>query len=419
MNYQLTTFDNGLRVATEFLPGVESVAISITTNVGARHETDRTNGISHLLEHMAFKGTKSRTAKDIAEAFDNIGGQINAYTSMEHTVYYAKILKENVGLAVEILGDILKNSVFDDDELAREKDVILQEIAMHHDSPEDLIVDYFDAAAFKNQPLGRSILGTEELVSSFTRDDVMNYMHSYYTPQNMVISAAGNLKHDEFVRLAKEHLMFNNPTHPPACPQAHYLGGDARVAKELEQLHLIIGLPAITIHDPRYHTLQLYSNILGGGMSSRLFQEVREKRGLAYTVYSSTSSYADCGVAGIYAATNAEKAGELSGVLCEQIAGMARIIRPEELNRAKNQLKAELLMARENPQSVASWIGKHLLNYGTYRQADEIINRIDAVSLENVSDLAGVIVKGTLTVAALGDVDGVLPYNDLSTRLAA
>ncbi len=419
MTYQLATLDNGLRVATEFLPGVESVAISISTNVGARYETDRTNGISHLLEHMAFKGTKTRSAKDIAEAFDNIGGQINAYTSMEHTVYYAKILKENIELAVEILGDIMKNSVFDRDELEREKDVIIQEIAMHHDSPEDLIVDYFDDVAFKNQPLGRSILGTEELVASFTRNDVMGYMHTYYTPQNMVISAAGNLNHAEFVRLVSTYFSFADSATPPACLDAIYRGGDARVTKDLEQLHLIIGLPAITIHDPRYHTLQLYSNILGGGMSSRLFQEVREKRGLAYTVYSSASSYVDCGVAGIYAATNAEKAGELSGVLCEQIAGMARAIRPEELSRAKNQLKAELLMARENPQSVASWIGRHLLTFGTYRHAAEIIRRIDAVTLDDVGSLAAELTKGKLTVAALGDISQVLPYEDLSTRLAA
>ncbi|MFO0388726.1 MAG: M16 family metallopeptidase [Alphaproteobacteria bacterium] len=419
MTYQLTTLKNGLRVATEFLPGVESVAISISTNVGARYETDTLNGISHLLEHMAFKGTKTRSAKDIAEAFDNIGGQINAYTSMEHTVYYAKVLKDNVALAVEILGDILKNSVFDEDELAREKDVIIQEIAMHHDSPEDLIVDHFDAAAFKNQPLGRSILGTEQLVLSFTRDDVLGYMRTYYTPKNMVVAAAGNLNHEQFVKLAEEHFDLPEAPTPPACTLANYNGGDVRVSKELEQLHLIIGLPAITVHDPRYQALQLYSSILGGGMSSRLFQEVREKRGLAYTVYSSASSYADCGVVGIYAATNAEKAGELSGVLCEQITGMAKSIRPEELARAKNQLKAELLMARENPQGVASWIGRHLLTYGEYRQVGEIIRRIDAVTLEDILGLAKFLTQGELTVAALGDVAGVLPHADLRARLAA
>jgi predicted Zn-dependent peptidase len=187
----------------------------------------------------------------------------------------------------------------------------------------------------------------------------------------------------------------------------------------LEQLHLIIGLPAITVHDPRYQALQLYSSILGGGMSSRLFQEVREKRGLAYTVYSSASSYADCGVVSIYAATGAEKAGELSGVLCEQITGMARTIRPEELARAKNQLKAELLMARENPQGVAAWMGRHLLTYGEYRQVNEIIRRIDAVTLEDMLNLATQLSRGELTVAALGDVSGVLPHAELRTRLAA
>lgn len=417
--YKLTTLDNGLRVASELLPGVESVAVTVTTGVGARYENESNNGISHVLEHMAFKGTKTRSARDIAEAFDNIGGQLNAYTSMEMTVYYAKVLKENTRLAVDILADIMQNSVFDKDELEREKDVIIQEIGMHHDTPDDLIVDHFDDTAFPEQPLGRSILGTEERVASYTRDDLINYMGTHYKPPRMVISAAGNVDHDAFVALVSEYFNLPKETAGPDFIKATYTGGDRRTQRDLEQLHLLMGLPAVSMHTPEYYTLQLYSNILGGGMSSRLFQEVREKRGLAYTVYSMGSSYEDCGILSIYAGTAPERAGELSGVLCEQVAAMAHDVSDTELQRAKNQQKAELLMARENPQTVAGWIGRHLMMFGEYRTAKDISARIDAVTKKDIQKLGEKISKGKLTVTALGDVSHILPYDTLATRLQA
>jgi len=417
MTYQLTTLPSGLRVASEFLPGVESVAVAVSCGVGARYENEAENGISHLLEHMAFKGTKTRSARDIAEAFDNIGGQSNAYTSMDMTVYFAKVLKNDTRLAVDILGDIMLNSVFAEEELAREKDVVIQEIAMHFDTPDDLINDYFDETAFPAQPLGRSILSSEERVAAHTREDIMRYMDAHYRPPRMVLSAAGNIKHEEFVSLAEQY--FDYPARPSgaAFERAHYKGGDSRIARDLEQLHLLIGLPAVSMHAPEYYTLQLYANILGGGMSSRLFQEVREQRGLAYTVYASGSAYEDCGLLSIYAAAAPEKASELSGVLCEEIAGMGKNISDTELLRAKNQQKAELLMAREAPQTVASWIGRHLLMYGEYRQVQDIAAKIDAVTKEDVLRLAGQLSAGKLTVAALGDVSGVLGYEELQKRL--
>jgi predicted Zn-dependent peptidase len=417
--YKLTTLDNGLRVASELLPGVESVAVTVTTGVGARYENESNNGISHVLEHMAFKGTKTRSARDIAEAFDNIGGQLNAYTSMEMTVYYAKVLKENTRLAVDILADIMQNSVFDKDELEREKDVIIQEIGMHHDTPDDLIVDHFDDTAFPGQPLGRSILGTEERVASYTRDDLIHYMGTHYKPPRMVISAAGNIDHDAFVALVKEYFNLPKETAGPDFTKATYKGGDKRTQRELEQLHLLMGLPAVSMHTPEYYTLQLYSNILGGGMSSRLFQEVREKRGLAYTVYSMGSSYEDCGILSIYAGTAPERAAELSSVLCDQVAAMAHDVSDTELQRAKNQQKAELLMARENPQTVAGWIGRHLMMFGEYRTAKDISARIDAVTKNDIQKLGEKITKGKLTVTALGDVSHILPYDTLAARLQA
>jgi predicted Zn-dependent peptidase len=417
--YQMTTLSNGLRVATEFLPGVESVAVAVTVGVGARYENELENGISHLLEHMAFKGTKTRSARDIAEAFDNIGGHINAYTSMELTVYYVKVLKENVRLAVDVLGDIMLNSVFDPDELGREKDVVIQEIAMHYDSPEDLIMDYFDEAAFPNQPLGRSILSSEERVSSYTRQDLIDYMDSHYKTPRMVLSAAGNVNHDAFVMLAEEFFRLRKTQAGPQFPVASYGSGDMRVTRDLEQLHLIFGLPTVSMHVPDYYTLQLYTSILGGGMSSRLFQEVREKRGLAYTVYAMGSAYEDTGIMSVHAAASPEKAAELSAVLMEQIGAMGKDISDIELQRAKNQQKAELLMARENPHTVAVWIGRHLMMFNEYRNGKNITSRIEAVKKDDIIRIGQEIASGKLTVAALGDVSGVLPYAELAAYLCA
>ena len=414
---ELTTLKNGLRVASEALPGVESVAIAVSCGVGARYEDENENGISHLLEHMAFKGTKTRSARQIAEAFDSIGGQFNAYTSMESTVYYAKVLKDNIDVATDILADILQNSVFDAEELKREQDVVIQEIAMHRDTPDDLIHDYFDETAFPNQALGRSILSSEERVASYTRDDLIRYMNKHYRAPRMVISAAGNITHDKLLSLVNRHFNLPEQTAPVAYEPGQYRGGDIRVPRDLEQLHLLYGLPALSVKSPDYYALQLYSIVLGGGMSSRLFQEVRESRGLAYTVYSHASAYDDCGLMNIYAATAPEKAGELSGVLCDELVKMAKSVSDIELMRAKNQLRADLLMSRENPQSVATWIGRHLLVFNEYRPAQDIIRRIDALTTHDITRLGKLIVSGKLTLTALGKGDGVLPYDQLSARL--
>jgi predicted Zn-dependent peptidase len=417
--YQITTLPSGLRVASETLPGVASAAISLSVGVGARYENEKENGISHLLEHMAFKGTKTRSARDIAEAFDNIGGHFNAYTSMELTVYYAKVLKDNIEIAADIISDILQNSLFDNEELKREQDVVIQEIAMHRDTPDDLISDYFDDKAFPGQPLGRSILSTEESVMSHTRDDLIRYMNTHYKPDRMVLSASGNITHEDLLRLAEKYFVWKKSPPPPTYETAHYKGGDARVGRDLEQLHILFGLPTVCNRSPDYYTLQIYTNILGGGMSSRLFQEVREKRGLAYTVYAMGSAYEDTGVMNIYAATSPDKGGELTGMLCEEVVSMAKQITKEELQRAKNQVKAELLMSRENPQTIASWIGRHLLTFNEYRQVDYIMKKIDAVTVEDVLRVGADITKGKLTIASLGDVSKVLPYEDLAGKLAA
>ena len=417
MTYKTTTLPNGLRIASETLPGVESVTVAISVGVGSRYEDEKENGISHLLEHMAFKGTKKRTAQDIAEAFDSIGGKSNAYTSTESTVYYAKVLKDDVRIATDILCDIVQNSTIDAEELKREQEVVLEEIAMQNDTPEDLINDYFDATAFPDQPLGRSILSTPEQVASYSQKDIVRFMDLHYRPPRIVLTAAGNIHHDMLEGMAEEFMRQKKQDAGPTFPPAKYVGGDRRVTGDFEQLHLMVGLPAVSIYSPDFYSMQLYASVLGGGMSSRLFQEVREKRGLAYTVFASATSYEDEGVMSIYAACAPKKAKELSGVLMDQIMGMTKGISQAELERAKNQYKAEILMGREKSQTVAADIGRQLLMFGEYKQAKKVAALIDSVTTADIKRVSKELIKGALTVCALGKVSGILPYDEMAKKL--
>ncbi len=419
MAHSVSTLKNGLRVASERLPGVESVAVAVSVAVGARHEAECENGISHLLEHMAFKGTKTRSARDIAESFDAIGGQFNAYTSNEYTVYYAKVLAQHLPVAVEILSDILLNSVFDANELKREQGVVLQEIAMQRDTPDDLIFDLFDTQAYPDQPLGRSILGTPERVSSYSREEVMGYMQRHYTPMRMTVSAAGKVDHEALVALAEKFTL--SVTHEKFLPiPATYVGGDYRREDDLEQVHMLLGFPAVSVHDDDYYAMQLYSAILGGGMSSRLFQEIREKRGMAYSVHSHISALSDAGTLVLYSATSDTQAAELPLLLADELKRMAEGVQAKELDRVKNQHKAELLMAREQPGTVAGALGKHLLMFGHYREIADIIKRIDAVSEADIRRLAEtVLTTQKPTLAAIGPVTKMPSYEAIKARLVA
>lgn len=406
--YQLTTLDNGLRIASEKLVGMESVTVCVSFNVGARQEEPREHGIAHFLEHMAFKGTEKRSARQIAEEFDAIGGHVNAYTSMEQTVYYARVLGQHLPVAVEILGDILQNSIFHPTEIAREQDVIIQEIAMNEDSPEDLVFDYLHEVAYAEQPLGRSILGTDESVSSFTAADLRAYVDKHYHTPSMVISAAGNLEHGALVKLVEQHFTRFGTTPAKSLPAAVYRMGEKRVDRDLEQLQLMLGFASIPLHDPDYPALQLLSTILGGGMSSRLFQEIREKLGLAYSVNSFLTTYPDTGLLGIYSATSPEKATELLPVLDEQVRQLAGTLTETELTRARNQQLAGLLMRRENPTSVAEWIARHLHDFNEYRNVQMLTQRINAVTLEDLRRVADrLFSRPQLTLAALGTEKGI------------
>ena len=417
MSYQITTLDSGLRIATETMSSLETVAVAVSVDVGARYESEEENGLAHFLEHMAFKGTARRDARAIAEAFDDIGGHGNAYTSSEQTVYYAKVLKEELPTAVDILGDILLHSTFEPEEVERERGVILQEIAMHHDSPDDLIYDLFQDAAFPDQPIGRSILGMPENIARFQRDDFASWMQRFYHPEKIVVTAAGNLSHEALVELAREHLAFAPRPMQPKPQVGVYKGTDKRVTRDLEQLHLMMGWECGSVHHADYYTLQMLSIILGGGMSSRLFQEVREKRGLAYHVQSMVSVSDDCGVFSLYAATAEEHAAELVPVLCEEVLRLADSVTEEELVRAKKQHRASMLMAKENTSSLAEWIGRHLLVYGEYKTAETLTSIINAVTLEDIKRLArGFARDNKLVVTALGPQQGLESYASMAKR---
>lgn len=401
--YTLTTLPSGLRVATEQLAGMESVTFCISFNVGARYELSEEHGIAHLLEHMAFKGTPTRTALEIAEEFDSIGGQVNAYTSNEQTVYYARVLREHLPLAVEILADILQHSTFDEDELIREKDVVIQEIGQNEDSPEDLVFDFLHQVAFKGSTLGRSILGTEESVRSFTSGQLHGFIRKHYHAPAMVITAAGNITHADTLALVQKYFTDFPDTNIPSHSAAGYYAGSKCLSRDLEQVQVMQGYESFAIHDADYYVLQLLSTILGGGMSSRLFQEVREKRGLAYSISSFLTTYQDVGMIGIHAATSEEKAHELLDVLNAETQKLILGVTEQELSRAKQQYRAGVLMRHESPTSMAEWMARHLQDYKEFRDAQNLIARVQAVTPADVQRVAKRIFDAPrISLAALG-----------------
>jgi predicted Zn-dependent peptidase len=420
MNIHQTTLPCGARFIAEAMPQMETVAIAISVDVGARWETEAQHGISHLLEHMAFKGTKRFSALQIAEIFDGIGGHFNAFTSHEHTVYYVKVLSEHWQTAADILCDILQDSLFDEDELAREKGVILQELAMHHDTPDDLVFDLYQEAAFGGQALGRSILGTQASIQMHPRAAIVDFVAEHYIAPRMVVSAAGAMDARAVERFFAERL--NLPNHANNAPHetASYIGGERITHKDLEQLQLVLGMPSLPTHDERYYALQLLSNMLGGGMSSRLFQEVREKRGLVYTIQSFNASYAETGVFSIYAATAPDQAPELMQVVADELKKACENLREDELQRAKNQQIASLRMARENTSTLAEWMGRHLLQFGEYRDAKMLQHTVESVTLQEVQKLAQELFSAPkLTLAALGPTDGLMNAETFAQTLAA
>ena len=419
MSVEQSILPNGMRVVTHRMPSVETVSLGAWVGVGTRHEPSELNGASHLLEHMAFKGTKRRSPQAIAEEIENVGGSLNAFTSREITAYHATVLKEDVALAVDIIADILQNSVFDETELERERAVVLQEIGQSRDTPEDLVFDQFQEAAYPEQPIGRTVLGPPEIVGVMPRSTLVDYMGEHYRAQRMVLVAAGNLTHRHLLDLAQEHFAGLSNGGRAVAEPARYRGGDKRDDRDLEQVHLVLGFDGLGYHDPDYYALAVASMLLGGGMSSRLFQEIREKRGLAYSIYSFTSSYIDGGLFGIYAGTGEEGVGELLPVLCGEMAGALHGIGAMELQRAKAQLRAGILMTLESTAARVEQLGRQMLIHGRPLPIDEVVQRIEAVDAAAVERVIARLLRSAPTVAAIGPLGRLASFEDIAGRFSA
>jgi predicted Zn-dependent peptidase len=418
MTVDVTKLANGLTVVSEHMPRLESAALGLWVRAGARNERDDQHGISHLLEHMAFKGTKTRSAMRIAEEIENVGGEVNAATSVETTAYYARVLKDDVALAGDILHDILANSVFDAKELEREQHVIVQEIGAADDTPEDVAFDIFQSAAFGGQAIGRTILGTPQTVSAFRADDLRQYLASHYRGPNMVLSAAGAVDHGELVKQAEAGFGKFDATPSPAPEPAHYGGGEVLQERDFQETQVVLGFPGRAYHTRDYYASQLLATVLGGGMSSRLFQEVREKRGLCYSVSAFHWGFSDSGVFGVHAATGESDLPKLLPVVLDELRRAADGIDEAEANRARAQIRSGLLMSMESPSSRAGQIARQILLFGRPIPAAELNERLAAISTQRLRDLAGhLFCEGAPTLAAAGPVKGILRLPEIGERL--
>ncbi|MBO0735943.1 MAG: insulinase family protein [Alphaproteobacteria bacterium] len=419
MTTKITTLANGLRIASDPVDTVETVSLGMWIDIGTRHEPPKINGVAHFLEHMAFKGTQRRSARAIAEEIEAVGGHVNAYTSRESTAYYAKVLKDDVPLALDILADILQNSAFDPEELERERAVILQEIGQANDTPDDIIFDQFQERAYPDQAMGRPVLGRPEIIRELDRDAVVSYLREHYSARRMVLAASGNVDHQRLVDLAAK-LLSDFPAERSAVTEpARYTGGDRREERDLEQLHIVLGFPGITLGDPDYYAAAVLSTAFGGGMSSRLFQEIREKRGLVYAIHSFVHGYRDGGLFGIYAGTGEQEAAELVPALCEEAISLEDGLTEIELNRAKAQMKAGLLMSLESTSARCEQLAQHLLIHGAPFDPPEIVRRIEAVDDAAIRRVVDRWRSAPPTLAALGPLSRLEEFARLRERLAA
>jgi predicted Zn-dependent peptidase len=421
MTVETTRLSNGITVATQRFDQVESVALGVWVKAGSRNEMENEQGIAHLLEHMAFKGTATRNARAIAEEIENVGGDINAATSVETTSYFVRVLKADVPLAVDILADILQNSLFDEDELQREKHVILQELGAADDTPDDVVFDRFTEAAFRHQPIGRAILGTRETVMSFTPDQIRTYIDREYSGERMVICGTGAVDHDAFVKLVERHFGSIQAKHKgKAVKLAHYVGGDYREDRKLQDTQFLLGFEGRAYHVRDFYASQVLAMLLGGGMSSRLFQEVREKRGICYSIYAFHWGFSDTGVFGVHAATEPDDLPELVETILAELKRAAGDIGQPELERARAQFRAGLLMSGESAPSRAGQIARQILLFGRPIPNQELLDRLDKLSVERLRDLAGRLFSTSRpTVSAIGPVAKLMDVGAIQNELMA
>lgn len=388
--YQKTILSNGIRILSEEISHVRSAVIGVWINAGSRYETDDNSGVSHFIEHMMFKGTKRRTAKDIAEELDAVGGNLNAFTTKEYTCYYAKVLDEHFDLAMDLLSDMLFESMFSQDDLEREKNIIIEEIKMCEDTPDELVHDIFTKAIWQNHPLGRPVIGSSKTVQALNRDDLLNYYEKHYTADNIIITVTGNIKHE--VVIEKVESVFRNvktnkikhSTLPPVVKSDFIC-----YEKDTEQVHIIIGTPGYKLKHEDIYAVQIMNIILGGGVSSRLFQKIREQKGLVYSIYSYHNSYHDTGLFGIYTGLSKHNVSAAIEMILEELKIILQDGVPEnELRRAKNQFKGNLLISLENIGSRMSRLGRSEIYLGKVLSIDEIIQRMYKVTSEDIRRVA-------------------------------
>ncbi|WP_455482270.1 M16 family metallopeptidase [Bartonella sp. B35(2025)] len=421
MGVDISHLSNGLTIATHTMQQIDSVALGIWIKVGSRNETPTQHGIAHLLEHMAFKGTENRTAFQIATDIEDVGGEINATTSTETTAYFVRVLKNDIPLAVDILADILMHSKFDEDELEREKQVILQEISAVRDAPDDVVFDHFTETAFRHQSFGRSILGTTKTIQSFTSADLYNFMNKQYSADRMIVVAVGAVQHENFLREIENCFStFRSHSTAPLTNLANYVGGDFREYRDLIDTQVVLGFEGRAYHARDFYATQILSIILGGGMSSRLFQEVREKRGLCYSIYAFHWGFSDTGIFGIHAATGQEKLKELLPVILAELSKLSKNIHANELQRAQAQYRTNLIISQENPSTQAYLIARQILLYGRPIPISEIVERLELITLERLTDLADrLFINSTPTLAAVGPVGSLMNFDDLTSILSS
>ena len=419
MTIDLTTLPNGLRIVTERMAGIASASVGVWVLAGGRHEAAEQNGIAHFLEHMAFKGTKRRSALQIAEEIEDVGGYINAYTSREVTAYYARVLEADVPLGLDVIADIVLNPVFDPKEIEVERHVILQEIGQALDTPDDIIFDWLQEAAFPDQPLGRTILGPAERIEGFGRDDLTGFVAQNYGPDRMILSAAGAVDHDRLVADAERLFGHLQPLARAAAAPAVWNSRERRETRDLEQVHFALGLAGPSIRDADFYPAQVYTTALGGGMSSRLFQKIREERGLCYSIYAQAGAYDDTGMLTIYAGTSDDEIAELATLTIDEMKRSAEDMSEAEIARARAQMKAGLLMGLESPSARAERMARSLAIWGRVPSVEENAAKIEGVTLAEVRAFAERLAGAEAALALYGPVAAAPALSSLRERLAA
>ena len=419
MTLRLDTLPNGFRIVTEHMPGLQSASVGIWVTAGGRHERAEQNGIAHFLEHMAFKGTKKRSALQIAEEIEDVGGYINAYTSKEMTAYYARVLSADVGLALDVISDIVLNPVFDEREIEVERHVILQEIGQALDTPDDIIFDWLQEASYPDQPFGRTILGPAERVAGFNREDLTRFVAEHYGPDQMILAAAGGVDHDAIVAQATEVFGGLKPVGAPTVQVAAFGGLERREIKDLEQVHFALAFESPNYRAPDVYAAQIYATALGGGMSSRLFQKIREERGLCYSIFAQSGAYEDTGQITIYAGTSADEISDLMQLTVDELKRAADDMTDAEVARARAQLKAGLLMGLESPSSRAERLARLLAIWGRVPDVSEAVQRIDAVGTSDVRKYAAEMAASRAALALYGPVGNAPGLEALRKSLRA